>query len=155
MKAEKRLKEYKLKNEGMRRELEEIKSHATLMLPCGHSKQVSVTDKFLLHDLYGEAVSILNTKERNNEIIVRGVKERVLCIMEGKHPEIYRCREKVKILIGNCGHFSEMACWENMEYVRNRTVPQCQELVEKPLPCRHTETGPCYKKFELTLCKLC
>ena len=152
-KVEKKSRTFKAMTEEVRAEIDKFKSQPLLSLPCGHSKLVQPKDKYLLNDLYKEAVSLLPTKEKTNKLVLKALKAKIFAIVETKDPDTYRCEQVETAILGACGHIVQLPCYQIREFSKHPY--QCKEMVEKMLACGHKETVSCFKSSGLISCKLC
>ncbi|CAG9311223.1 rbpD [Blepharisma stoltei] len=149
------LRKAKIRKDSLKKELESYKSQTMIFLPCGHQKNVLPREKNLIDDLYELGISKLTPEERMNETLLRQLKSKIFYIMEGKFPNIYKCKQKENFIIGTCGHIAQAECWDIRNIKKNQKKVACTELVDKILPCGHTEKVECSKISELTICKIC
>jgi RNA recognition motif. (a.k.a. RRM, RBD, or RNP domain) len=158
-----------LENEKLAKELKEllglkktlknqIKAYRTgkvVCLPCGHSKLISLQENAFFEEISSHALQILSSKESENPIIQKHLKTRILDILNAKLGGSFKCQEIETFILGNCGHLYTGECSQVNSFKKGDQAIECQKLVEKLLPCGHTQIVQCYKEFEISLCKNC
>ena len=139
----------------LKAELKLYKTQKVIFLPCGHSKLISQQENAFYEEILSHASLHLTSKESENHIIQKQLRAKILEILNTKFVDSFKCKEKTSLIIGKCGHIFITECNLVSSYKRGEKSVECHKIIEKLLPCGHTQPVECSKEFEVVVCKIC
>lgn len=135
----------KTENDNLHRALDDRSRESETDLPCGHSKRLSLGQKYLYEGMVEEVLARLHPEQRQEELFVQTLRLRIYGILETQKVE-YRCTRVLRCVLGACGHVVNETCWQvRGMFLRKRPV-YCPVLVQGS--CSHVQRVECSKANE-------